>query len=339
MRYRFVAPPRLEKQMATFDKDSPTDAEIERLNNKEYCIYYFPNYNSKPVEGALRGKDVDIFHLVFVDMDLKDGIYKSKEEFLELLKAFPLKTRCIIDSGHGIHAYWKISDLDAMTYLHIQKGLISHFKTDKSVWKICQLMRAPGYLNTKPENREDWKEVCILSKQKEFEYTVEQMLSTLPSLTTDDEHKILEHYNKTVLGIETPLSSQANVGADLPPKFSELLEKNERIQELFYVQKGQDRSTADMKLANILKKSAYTKEEVTSVILNGAKGSERGLKYASELTEKVFKSPLQPLDEDYVECKDIVDKTLINRAKQDVKRNIKRLLKKLKLRKGRAYIR
>src|SRR6185436_2856856 len=122
-------------------------------NSKGYNIYFFPNHPSKDVYAGgikyLNGRNIDVFKFVFVDMDLKDGNYPSKEVFLETIGQFPLKPTMVVDSGNGIHAYWRISDLDRNSYVITQLALLKHFQTDDSVWTVLQLMRVPAYLNTK----------------------------------------------------------------------------------------------------------------------------------------------------------------------------------------------
>ena len=60
---------------------------IEEKNKLGFNVYYFPNHPSTNVyEQGIRhlsGKHIDTFNFVFVDMDLKDGIYKDSREHTE----------------------------------------------------------------------------------------------------------------------------------------------------------------------------------------------------------------------------------------------------------------
>src|ERR1700740_2502081 len=91
-----------------------TEDKLLELNSKFYNIYYLPNYPSiydpsKKVDGS----QIDKFEWVFVDMDLKDGYWNSKQDFIEYVKnQEPIPTK-IVDSGNGVHVYWKVQSLDA----------------------------------------------------------------------------------------------------------------------------------------------------------------------------------------------------------------------------------
>jgi hypothetical protein len=149
MRYSFILPEWLKDRkdetglINSFEREDfeTSPQELLELNEKGYNVYFYPNCNSVPVKGALKGKDIDIFRWIFLDMDLKDGVYSSKSAFMEIIDSFPLRPSKTVDSGHGVHVYWEISDLSQMTYLELQKRLISHFKTDTSIWTLKQLMR------------------------------------------------------------------------------------------------------------------------------------------------------------------------------------------------------
>ena len=60
-----------------------TKEELSQYNNNSYNIYYLPNGPKVYEAGTtVDGSQIDQFDWAFVDMDLKDNIYKSKEEFI-----------------------------------------------------------------------------------------------------------------------------------------------------------------------------------------------------------------------------------------------------------------
>ena len=63
------------KEITGIDPDY-SEGELEKLNEeKEYNIFFTPNYASKSVgSNWTSAKDIDTWEWVFVDMDLKDGI-------------------------------------------------------------------------------------------------------------------------------------------------------------------------------------------------------------------------------------------------------------------------
>jgi hypothetical protein len=101
-----------------------TMEQLKEFNDIGYHIYYLPNHPKTYQGGSVEGKDIDSFEYVFVDCDLKDGFYKSKEEFLEkVLNQSQIPPTLVTDSGNGIHCYWRVTDLDSMSYLRFQRRL------------------------------------------------------------------------------------------------------------------------------------------------------------------------------------------------------------------------
>jgi len=251
------------------------DEFLHKKNAAGYNIYYFPNSASKglPDGSWMAGKHVDQFDWVFVDMDLKDKVYPTKEAFLERVSKFALKPTKVVDSGNGIHVYWKVADIDGdpVTYMGLQKSLIHEFNTDSSIWTPLQLMRAPGFKNTKdPDNFKEAKLITNLSTNKT--YTVEEIASLLPELTEKDEADIQLHMDK--LEGKVSIEIQESMADGLPKRFEDLLEEDTTAEGLFYrpTEIMQDRSSADMALANYLvAKCDFEREEVMQVMLHTSK--------------------------------------------------------------------
>jgi archaellum biogenesis ATPase FlaH len=295
MRYRLIPSDWMEDKKIIESNDFTTDQLLE-FNKKGYNIFYFPNHNSEKLDHRfLKGADVDVFSWIFVDMDLKDAVYKSKKEFIDVVKEFPLKPTKTINSGNGVHCFWKVDGLDRQTYIELQLRLINHFKTDDSIWTLQQLMRLEGFNNTK--DKENFKSV-VLAKNPDLTgdriYKVEDF-EILPELTDKDQQKITDHLNK-VDGVAVNNYNNITV-EELPEQFQKMLESSETLSECFY--NPVDRSAADMKIANILQIAKFEKDEATNILLQTNKGQERGISYVSAIVEKVWDSPLDFLDDDY----------------------------------------
>lgn len=292
---------------ANFTKEIPGPNVIEGCNysfeyltqkNKEgYHIYFFPNRPSKNIYDKdtkfINGKHVDTFEFVFVDMDLKDGNYKTKEEFLEVIRNFKFRPTMVVDSGNGIHVYWRISNLDRDSYLLIHQGLINTLKTDDSVWTVMQLMRAPGFLNTKIQD--NFKPVSVLDNEcdKTASYTKEEFLEEVKSEITQERiEKVKKHADK--LDGKLQINFEHGVdGSVLPDRFLDLMEVKPYIKDIFENPKETvgDRSKADMKLANILFSEGFNIKEAFSVISNTQKALEKGVQaeaYAELTISKVY---------------------------------------------------
>lgn len=309
--YRLIQPNWAQKSLSNgkpnpeFIEAIPGDKTIEgcnftpeflkEKNDLGYNVYFFPNHPSKDVyaEGTkyLNGRVIDVFNYVYVDMDLKDKIYASKEEFLFKLAEFPLKPSMVVDSGNGVHAYWKISDLTRETYTLTQMSLLTHFNTDDSVWTVLQLMRYPG-LNNMKKHKEPKLAAILTEHSSSTEYTFDQIPKDIFSLPPEKVIKVKNHINRLDGKIEIQLTHEANID-ELPDSFVNLMSSNEDIAKLFNDPKSYngDRSSADMKLANVIYNKGLGKKDALRVIANSQKALEKGphrFEYAQLTIDKVY---------------------------------------------------
>ena len=265
---------------------------IQAKNKEGYSIYFFPNFPTPyaSVQGKwINGKDINTFGLAYVDMDLKDGVYASKEAFVAKLHENPkLAPYRIIDSGNGIHAYWEVSNFKGhQDFMEIQHRLIAHFKTDDSVWTAHHVMRFPGTINTKKFGEP--VECKTLEKVAKI-YTVEELSAQLSAITPEAERKVIDHLDKLFGAPKEVLHDSG----EIPDKFVKLVESDMWVKTLFERPRefAGDRSKADMSLCNILYNKSFTREEAYNVLLNTEKalsrqGRDRG-RYAQSLIDKVY---------------------------------------------------
>lgn len=275
MRYRLIKPdwgkPDVIQGPNVIEGDDFSEEFLRKKNEIGYNVYYFPNYNSQPLDHPfLKGSDIDTFQWVFVDMDLKDGFYSTCEEFAESLIKEPLQPNKIIFSGNGVHAYWRISDLTLEAYLELQLRLIQKFNTDQSIWTALQLMRLPGLNNTK--NQENFKFVRE-DLLHENAITVDDLRSVLPELTRENKGKLEMHIRK-INGMEE-LENLDEETLEIPERFLELLSKSRKLQDLWGAPQG-ERSEADFHIATILYDKEFKKEEALAVLLNTSKALSKG---------------------------------------------------------------
>lgn len=273
---------------------------LKKKNEEGYSIYFFPNHPSTNVydNGVkfLKGRDIDVFNFCFVDMDLKDGVYESKEAFLEELKTFELKPTLVVDSGNGIHAYWRFSDLSRTAYILFQLALIKRFKTDSSVWTVLQLMRLPNYMNTKKYDNKILCQALLSEGETKAVYRMSEFpKSALSLLDEKDKQKANNHIARLEGRMEQDFGDDASNSGELPPKFLALMKERKDISDLFERPKETegDRSAADMKLANRLFTVGFDKKEAYSVLLNTKKAISKGphrKEYASLTISKVWSS-------------------------------------------------
>jgi len=270
---------------------------LEEKNKAGYNLYYFPNRPSTDVytkeKFALSGKDIDVFSYIFLDMDLKEKVYESKEAFLKVLKDFNFTPSLTVDSGNGIHAYWKISDLTIEVYLKLQLCLIKKFDTDKSVFSALQLMRVPESLNTK--KYKDYARSSIvkdLSNKKV--YTLADIPEELDKILGPIElAKVQEHLDKLSGKYEVSLIDvDVNL---LPERFVKLMDKRAKLKEMFTDPRsvGKDRSAVDLMLTSELYRLKFDINDALIIISNTQKALEKGasrIAYASLTVAKVYKN-------------------------------------------------
>ncbi len=274
------------------------DAKMLALNECGYNCYWLPNHPAQyNPDHKVDGPDIDVFQYVYVDLDMKDYLnenkdrrheYETKDAFLAALGDFPLTPSMVVDSGNGIHAYWRVTDLDVMSFLRLQRRLARKLRTDPAVSKIYQLMRVPGTQNTKAEG--DYKP-CETIFSTDAEYTCEDLNNALPRISPEDEAYSLSHHDKTYGLVE-----QVDVAAELPAKWFKKFPKGSEGHQLFYGT-VKDRSAADFRLGHLLYSAGLTREEAMAVLTRTGKASERvgvhRYNYADSIVEKIYVEKVQ----------------------------------------------
>jgi hypothetical protein len=266
----------------------PDDAILD-MNAAGYNAYYLPNGVKNYAPGiTVSGSLIDDFKFVFVDFDLKSAKYASKDAFLMQLATVP-KPSLIVDSGNGIHAYWRVADLDAMTYLRLSRRLMRKLNTDEAVGQIFQLMRLPETLNTKVK---DNFKLCETIQDSGIVYLAEELDKVLPPILVKDEQYCQQHYDKTY-----NLNQQAEISTDMPPKFGQLLKDSHEAKEL-WAGSTDDRSKNDYRLGHLMFANGFTKDEAASVLVNSAKALNRApvhrQSYALNIIDKIWTFELNP---------------------------------------------
>ncbi len=262
-----------------------TEERLADLISQYYNIYYLPNRPSEYVKGTtVDGSMINDFRFVFVDMDLKEGLWQDKAQFIACVTEQAPAPTLIVDSGNGVHVYWEVSDLDAMTYLKFQRRLCRKYATDEAVGQIYQLMRVPNTVNTKdPDNFKLCEEVLSAPDNV---YTAEYLDSVLPPISHDDEAYCKTHFDKTY-----KLVGPMTVSEEIPAKFKQLLRTNAEVKSI-WAGETDDRSKSDYRLGHIMSAMDFTRDEAMSVLVNSGKALARGPKhritYAENIVDKIW---------------------------------------------------
>lgn len=280
-------------QLPAIEDEFTLDQALD-LNEKGYNVYWLPNHPSRKVEGRpIKGTDVDVFDYVFVDLDMKHAAYESKEDFVAtvLTSTLPEPTM-IVDSGNGVHVYWRVSDLEPMSFLRLQRRLCRYLDTDPAVAKLYQLLRLPNTMNVK--SQEAFK-LCEALHEADNSYDCETLDKALPRIADEDETYCKAHYDKTF-----------NIKADnivltdtLPPRFNQFMKECKDAKDIF-MGNVKDRSQADWRLAHLMQADGFSKDEARAVLMNVSKARDRApihrYNYANDIVEKVWTHEEAPPD-------------------------------------------
>jgi len=87
--------------------------------------------------------------VLWADLDAKDKRLGSKLAALQSLIDYEIPPSVIVDSGHGYHAYWKMSErIPVWRAVNMMKGLATHLFGDH-VYDAPRILRVPGTTNWK----------------------------------------------------------------------------------------------------------------------------------------------------------------------------------------------
>jgi energy-coupling factor transporter ATP-binding protein EcfA2 len=122
-----------------------------------------------PADGK-RGssEDAALMPGFWLELDVKKGAFKSKDEILEFIKTLPRQPTIIVDSGNGFHPYWLfrepwvLEDKEDVAYAaSLSRGwaALAKSKAKKagasmdSVFDLARALRVPGTTNLKGGKR------------------------------------------------------------------------------------------------------------------------------------------------------------------------------------------
>jgi hypothetical protein len=117
------------------------------------------------------------------DIDFKDT---NREKVEQLLKNFPLKPTFIINSGGGLHLYFKLKEPATKNEIprieNLNRRLASFFHADMASTDASRILRLPGSRNLKYQPARD---VTIESFHPEQEFNLDDFDGILPELDKD----------------------------------------------------------------------------------------------------------------------------------------------------------
>jgi hypothetical protein len=128
-----------------------TVIEMDRLDDALTCIA--PGVRIE--EGSGKPSNVGAISVVWADLDWKDYDDGQKGAHLALV-SFPFRPACVIRSGRGYHAYWRLREPwvfegpeDRAAARSILRRIAQRLGSDIATAQLGVILRAPGTLNRK----------------------------------------------------------------------------------------------------------------------------------------------------------------------------------------------
>jgi len=117
--------------------------DLRRLNDNGYRVCFIVN------SGGTKKAQISKINAFYADFD-----DQSKEEALEILRAFELQPTILVESKRSIHPYWLLAepysgDDRVELFQSVQKGLIARFDSDPMIYTPERVMGLPGFVHRK----------------------------------------------------------------------------------------------------------------------------------------------------------------------------------------------
>ena len=215
---------------------------------------------------------VDQCRVVWVDLDnttLEDATGRWSD--------ISIPPTIVVDSGHGIHAYWKLAETISLidpaqriAWEAIVKSFASTLRGD-ATHDCTRLLRLPGTMNVKERRNGVAPVACrLVSIDPEYVYpraVFERFLSNKSSETSPGNSR----YDAEIAGTETKLSG-ATIGRS---------RDHRRIQGVLrYLDRDvPDRSVRDMAAVILLIECGLSKRDIQSMVARKSKFAEGGDDY------------------------------------------------------------
>jgi hypothetical protein len=219
-----------EKVHSVFCAD-PNDAlgTIEREARDGINVYVGIASRSR---SAGSKKDLQETQALWVDCDFEEAEAAKRDAFVENLERFSPRPSMIVDSGYGLHVYWRLSepyDLQTPESIerseHILKGLTAALDGDRSATDASRVLRVPGttnYPNTKKQQKGRVVRPTAILEESDRAYTL-------------DEFSAYESQGKaaTVQQAQAPYAQRPWDGS-LPASVQQVLARSAHIRGRFH---------------------------------------------------------------------------------------------------------
>jgi putative DNA primase/helicase len=131
---------------------------LSRINTDHGAnVHHGVNPRFRRPERHGKNEDVSAFVALWIDVDIKgdeEAIRKRFDEAVASLREAGIPPSVIVDSGHGLHAYWLLDQPYPVEEARpCCAGVMDFFKISDPIHDPRRLLRVPGFLNVKdPKN-------------------------------------------------------------------------------------------------------------------------------------------------------------------------------------------
>lgn len=253
-------------------RDFGTDAEAAHAwamqrNADSLGIYWSVNrvragLHSKPAKA-----DISAARFVHVDLDPPKGATWTQEEKLkqiERLQEAKVYPSLIVDSGNGLHGYWRLED-DCTAHDVIEginRALSADFTAD-ACWNIDRILRVPGTINwPNAKKASAGREPCLASivEREDGESSVEQLKAAFGWAEAPNKGSDRPNHPANDESLGTDLITPDDLG----------LSASDELRSAIEYPPGNDRSGDGLAVARLMANSKFADEQILGILLNPA---------------------------------------------------------------------
>ncbi len=258
-----------DKSRSPLAIDFCTDAEaaIEwalSQNAAGMGVYYSVNGVRTGLNKKAKKDDIVDIRFAHVDIDPPKGVAgwttAEREQFCNMLGAALIPPCCVVWSGNGLQALWRIENgVSAATVEDINKRLIVAYEGDHGTYNVDRILRVPGLINWPNEKKRIAGRVPALAHLEVDDdgsvCSIEEFLKAFPPVV----EKARQDRGRISLGELTPATAD-----------SLYLGPDEALRDMIDKPKGNDRSADTFAFACEALRRGLTTEQIAGVLLNDA---------------------------------------------------------------------
>jgi len=241
------------RDIELLDKDTIKRESRKGKVLRTYCtsiddaVAYKPQYNlffgvcPRTIKSG-EEKDVKLIPALWSDLDT--------EESRKALEIFECPPSLMVDSGHGIHAYWLLKEPEIVNgrTKGILKGLAKHLGAD-TCFDLSRILRVPGTKNLKPNMSP--RDVKVISFKPELRYAISDFDKFFIPVADAGQDKIF--FTETVKDIDVD-------ELKISPETKDLIKNGKQDGD-----KYKSRSEADFKVICDMLKAGYDNNTIRDI--------------------------------------------------------------------------